>query len=124
MTISETNKQVCVAIVDDDEDSGLLMQEFLESRGMSSERFLDAEALLDAVPLRFTAILLDINLPKMLGSECGFRLRKLGYVAPLIAISGNMERWNLDELVALGFTCAWTKPLNLNSLIYLLQEEM
>ncbi len=122
MTISETDKQVCVAIVDDDVDSGELMQEFLESRGMPSERFLDAEALLDALPLRFTAILLDINLPNMLGSECGFQLRQLGYVAPIIAISGNMEQWNMGDLENLGFTCVLTKPRNLNSLINLLHE--
>ncbi len=124
MTILEANKQFCVAIVDDDDDSGSLMQEFLESRGMVSERFLDAESLLDALPLCFTGILLDLNLPNMPGSECGFKLRRLGYVAPIIAISGNMERWDLDELMHLGFTRALAKPLNLNSLIHLLQEEL
>jgi FixJ family two-component response regulator len=113
-----------VAIVDDDVESTLILRDFLESKELAAECFADAEALLDARPRRFEAILLDINLPGIWGSECSYQLRTNGYGGPIIAISGNIEFWSADDLRDLGFTCALGKPLNPPQLIALLQQHI
>jgi len=112
----------CVAIVDDDEESALILQEFLESKGLSAEKFVEAEALLAEAFHRFAAILLDINLPGMWGSECAYELRRRRYSGPIIAISGNIERWDQGDLQDLGFTCALGKPLEPKRLLDLLRK--
>jgi DNA-binding response OmpR family regulator len=124
VSAAEDKTKARVAIVDDDEESTLILQEFLESRGLSAERFLAAEALLAATPCRFAAILLDINLPGMWGSECGFELRRRGYSGPIIAISGNIEIWDPGDLRDLGFTCALGKPVEPRQLLGLLRTHI
>lgn len=113
-----------VAIVDDDVESTLILRDFLEGKELTGECFHDAEALLDAKPSRFDAILLDINLPGISGTECCSRLRANGYGAPIIAISGKIELWNSDDLKRLGFTCALGKPLNPPQLVGLLKQHI
>lgn len=54
----------------------------------------------------FDSIILDIQLPGMWGSEYGYTLRQIGYKDPIIAISGNLENWDKDDLTDPGFTCA------------------
>lgn len=122
VSIAESENWGCVAIVDDDEDSTLVLQEFLETKGLSAERFSMAEALLDADPNRFTAILLDLNLPGMWGSECGFELRRRGYIGPIIAISGNIEIWDSGDIHYLGFTDKMSKPIQPKELIEVLRK--
>src|SRR3989339_406430 len=112
MSTAGNESRACVAIVDDDEESTLILQEFLESKGLAAERFLNAEALLGAIPCRFAAMLLDIHLPGIWGTECGYELRRRGYSGPIIAISGNIESWDQGDLQDLGFTCSLGKPLD------------
>lgn len=112
-----------VAIVDDDEACILILKEFLESKGMTVEGFSTAEALLAISPHRFSAVLLDINLPGIWGSECGFLLRCCGYQGTIIAISGNVELWSRDDLHDLGFTYALGKPIKPNELISILKAQ-
>lgn len=124
MSAAEEEIRAGVAIVDDDEESASLLQEFLEGKGFSVVWFAEAEPLLVAKPHRFAAMLLDINLPGMWGSECGFHLRCGGYTGPIIAISGNIELWEKGDLQDLGFTCALGKPVNLKQLINLLRKHI
>ena len=122
MSVSGVTNRAFVAIVDDDEETAQILQEFLEHKGVAIEWFPDAEAILKSNPARFSAILLDICLPGMWGSECGFELRQHGYTGPIIAISGTIERWDQADLQDLGFTHVMGKHLKSAELVALLKE--
>jgi CheY-like chemotaxis protein len=124
MPTNDIMPSILIAIVDDDVDSILSLRDYLENEKMSTECFADAEALLGAHPCRFDAILLDINLPGIYGSECSYRLRCIEYKGPIIAISGSIELWDTDDLKELGFTCILSKPLNPIQLITLLRKHI
>jgi DNA-binding response OmpR family regulator len=106
-----------IAIVDDDLDCATIVSEFLEMENLQTQIFSSAEAILDSGPEQFQAILLDIRLPGMWGSECGFQLRKKGYHGPIIAISGNIDYWDKEDLDDLGFTDYLSKPLDPKKLL-------
>jgi FixJ family two-component response regulator len=106
-----------IAIVDDDLDCATIVAEFLEMENLRTQIYSSAEAILDAGPQQYQAILLDIRLPGMWGSECGFQLRKKGYRGPIIAISGNINYWDKDDLNDLGFTDALSKPFDPQQLL-------
>ena len=116
--MSRSRNTACpIALVDDDEETTALLKEFLESQGVKVECFRSAEKMLSAAPARFGAIVLDIHLPGMWGSECGAELRGFGYKGPLIAITGNIEDWDPDDLRDLGFDHTLPKPFDPHSLV-------
>ncbi len=84
-------RRLCVALVDDEEETSSVLAEFLERKEWRTEIFIVAEDLLNSKPNRFHAVILDIHLPGMWGTECAFRLRNGGYKNPIIAITGNIE---------------------------------
>ncbi len=107
----------CVAVVDDDEDSALILQEFLTKRGVGAECFTAAENLITAEVERFDAVILDLHLPGMWGSQCSYELRRRGYDGLIIGLTGNLEHWDPEDLADLGFTCALGKPLDTRKLL-------
>jgi DNA-binding response OmpR family regulator len=106
-----------IALVDDEEETTALLKEFLEHQGVEVECFQSAEKMLSAEPARFGAIVLDIHLPGMWGSECGAELRNFGYKGPLIAVTGNIEDWDPDDLRDLGFDHTLPKPFDPHDLL-------
>ena len=113
-----------VAIVDDDDETTGILAEFLERRELRTRTFDSAEGIRDCRPQQFDAIILDINLPGMWGTECSYRLRRNGYEGPIIAITGNLEGWDEDDLYDLGFTCVLGKPFDPKELAACVKEHI
>ncbi|MBN1809157.1 MAG: response regulator transcription factor [Planctomycetes bacterium] len=99
-----------VAIVDDDEHLARLLSEYLVARGAESSSFRSAEDLLAADVRNFQAVVLDIHLPGIWGSECIFKLRNQGYSGLAIAITGHVDKWDREDLKDLGFDGFFAKP--------------
>jgi DNA-binding response OmpR family regulator len=101
-----------IALVDDDSNLTHLLSGYLAGRGMKVAAFARAEDLLSANPGSFDAVILDICLPGMWGSECVYRLRNTGYKGPVIAITGYMDQWDEEDLSDLGFDRVLPKPFD------------
>ncbi len=113
-----------IALVEDDPESAVLLQEYLGLRGMDVTLFDTAEDFLASAADGFQGVILDMRLPGMSGDECGEALRRCGYHGPLIGITGNIEDWDEDSLRAVGFNAVLSKPFDPKELVACLQREL
>lgn len=120
---SLTGKATRVLIVDDDEDTRVLLKELFEGQGVEAHLVSSGEEALQEVgKRRYHAYLIDIMLPGKHGAEVAWHLRRHGINTPVIAISAVLDRWNDDDLYDCGFTGVMSKPFNLAELRELAQE--
>lgn len=81
---------------------------------------LQAEDILKSS--RFNAIVTDLNMPRMNGEDlCRVvRASRLNKDTPIIIISGQIEKEQLEKLAALGVRHFLTKPFKIKQLIEML----
>ncbi|MEP1956027.1 MAG: response regulator [Algoriphagus sp.] len=69
----------------------------------------------------FDLILMDLNMPKLDGASCTKMIREMEDPVksklPIIAISGNMNNYTMDEFRKMGFDDFIQKPLNYDKLL-------
>ena len=69
----------------------------------------------------FDLILMDLNMPVMDGAKCTKMIRELDdpikSKLPILAISGNMNNYTMDEFRKLGFDDFIQKPLDYDKLL-------
>ncbi|WP_339705704.1 response regulator [Algoriphagus aquimarinus] len=69
----------------------------------------------------FDLILMDLNMPVLDGATCTKMIREMAdpikSKLPIIAISGNMNNYTMDEFRKLGFDDFIQKPLNYDKLL-------
>jgi CheY-like chemotaxis protein len=106
---------VCILVVEDDEDSALLMGEVLREHGFTVEIAHDGVTALETATRCSPDIgVLDLGLPDMDGFELARRLRQLPETGPrmqLVALSGYGSAEDVREAHAAGFNLHLTKPI-------------
>jgi len=112
-----------VLFVDDDEGCRALVGDILGSHGFEvvSESTVDA-GLQRAAHEEFDLVILDLMLPSGTGGEAAFKIRELDGDVPILALSGYLDRWDSDDLKALGFTNWMAKPFKTKALAKLAKE--
>jgi len=69
----------------------------------------------------FDLILMDLNMPVLDGVECTKQIRDLSdpvkSTLPIIAISGNINNYSIDEFRKIGFNEFLQKPLDFDKLL-------
>lgn len=107
-----------VLVVDDNEDAGDSLADYLECSGYSVQVARDgASALLLVGGARPDVALLDIGLPGMSGYELAKRLRELaGPRLRLVAVTGYGQESDVLKARQAGFDAHLVKPVNLDSL--------
>lgn len=114
-----------VFIVDDNEESAILMAEALEARGHVTATSFDA-----ATTLKFVSgfspdvILLDIGLPIVNGYELAQKLRQMPELgsARLFAVTGYSQESYRKRAMECGFDRHITKPIELEVLDSLIRR--
>ncbi|GEM_PF-371251 len=110
-------------VVDDDEDTRLLVKEVFESEGVECIPAADGEGALRMIEkYRFQCYLIDIMLPGKHGAEVAWYLRRHRISVPVIAITAALNRWTEDDLYDCGFTGVMPKPFDLAELRDLAKE--
>ena len=117
-------RDVCIAFVDDDQHLAKLVREVLGKKGWTVDTYAAAEGLLAADLNSYRVILLDLYLPGMWGSECAYKLRKMGITTPIIAVTGHADDWDQDDLKDLGFDSVLAKPFDTGALVPLVEKAM
>ena len=105
--------RLTIAIVDDNEDNRLLMRAMLEDRFDIAE-YDNGPAALDGLPRAVPdAVLLDISLPEMDGTQVLARLRADARVRalPVIALTANAMAGDRERYLAAGFDGYIAKPV-------------
>ena len=114
-----------VLIVDDNADNRKLLVWLLEDHGMSSEEADSAEMALDMLQDRsFDAILMDISLPGMSGSEATMLLRRQPAYAtlPIIAVTAHAIKGEAEKIMNSGVSALVTKPVDEDQLMDVLTK--
>jgi len=106
-----------ILFVDDDEGCRALVGDILGSHGFDvvSESTVDA-GLQRAAQEEFDLVILDLMLPSGTGGEAAFKIRELDADVPIMALSGYLDKWDSDDLKALGFTDWMGKPFKTKAL--------
>ena len=117
-----------IIVVDDDHNAALAMAAALEAHGHQTRALTDpARVIAEALAFSPQTILLDLNfaaLGMFRGAEIAAELRAhpvLGTVR-LIAVSGQSDRVDRDITQAAGFDHHLKKPLDIQTLLDLLQD--
>lgn len=94
-----------ILIVDDSEDVRALFEHVLAARGAQVVTADSGEAAVMKVSSNpdFDIIVMDIEMPKMNGTEATAALRKLGYAGTIIAFTGHRRKWAESDYKPLGF---------------------
>ncbi len=64
----------------------------------------------------FDAILMDIRMPIMGGLEATTEIRKFNKDIPIIALSANAYKEDIDKSLKLGMNAHLSKPIDVNNL--------
>jgi signal transduction histidine kinase/ActR/RegA family two-component response regulator len=105
-------------LVDDDRITLMVMKHLLEDDFAVMESCSSAlEALQHLQVAEFDVVLADIAMPEMNGVEFLHTLRQRGITLPVIALTGNALRHELEEYRAQGFSAVLAKPANRETLL-------
>src|SRR6266542_2568002 len=94
-----------VMVVEDQPDIRRLLEHFITDAGGSVAAFDSGEAALKAVEQRpddFDVILMDIQMPLLDGYETTRRLRALGFIRPIVAVTAGAMVGDQAKCLAAG----------------------
>lgn len=114
-----------VLIAEDNELNYEVAHEILAMHGITSEQAengkICVERFMDAPEGTYDAILMDMQMPVMNGLEATKMLRKMdqyhGNTIPIIAMTANVAKTDMDKCLAAGMTGHLAKPLDIHALI-------
>jgi CheY-like chemotaxis protein len=121
---AECSQDVCrVLVVEDNPDLARLLERSLESHGHTTEMTRNGtEALVVAAQQLPHIALIDIGLPGLDGIYVATHLRRLVPDALLIAVTGRDDLETMEQCYAAGFDRYYRKPIDLQTIIELLDE--
>lgn len=114
-----------VLIAEDNELNYEVAHEILAMHGITSEQAengkICVERFMEAPEGTYDAILMDMQMPVMNGLEATNMLRKIdqyhGNTIPIIAMTANVAKTDMDKCLAAGMTGHLAKPLDIHALI-------
>ena len=124
----KTEREHTVLYIEDNPANLRLVTQLLSSQSniclhSAEEPFLGLELAIKHIP---DLILLDINLPGIDGYEVLIRLREQNETKhiPVIAISANAMKKDIDKGLAAGFDDYITKPINVRELLQAVKDKL
>jgi len=108
-----------VLVVEDDLSSRILAGKMLEHLGCRAEFATNGQEAVDAfAPEKFSAILMDMQMPVMDGLEATRGIRELesGTRLPIIALTANVMPGDRERCLAAGMDAVLTKPFKMAEL--------
>lgn len=111
------SQQVVIAIVDDDVGIRRALEALLTSWGYRVELYRSAEEFIRAAPSSSASCLLvDIQLGDISGVELGRHLSGIGFVFPIIFMTGSEDELFRRQATDLGCAAYLMKPLKMAEL--------
>ncbi len=119
-----------VLVADDDDLSREIMQAILQEQGLVVDAAEDGDAAVEMVaaaePFTYDALLMDMHMPHLGGTEATRAIRALERddvgALPIIAVTADAFEEDRRAAMAAGMTAHVSKPLDLPRLIALLDE--
>ena len=117
----EENKKVLV--VDDNNVNLLLIKKMLTSAGAKVTSAIHGKDAIEKVQKdHFDMIFMDIQMPVMDGFDATIELRKQGFEKPILALSANVDKENIEKCLTVGMNDYLQKPYHKKQLMHLLEK--
>lgn len=118
-------KKPHVLVIDDEPDICEFISDELTQRGMKVYSFSNpADALRSLPSMKLDAVISDIRMPGMDGTELLKEIRKTHHYFPAILfISGYSKYEALDQIMDMGAVALLEKPIDMNRLFTLIMEQ-
>ena len=118
-------KDKTILVAEDNEINRLILENMLQHTGATVIFACDGQEAIDAFgQYQFDAVLLDINMPNVCGIEACIRIKELCKQIPILAISANMQRTDIEKYTVSGFDGFAGKPLNIQVLYNTLGQHL
>ncbi len=117
-----------VLVVDDRRDIRFLSKRILTTAGATVDEREDGQLAVDYIEQRLRRgdvpdlVLLDMQMPNLDGYQTARKLRKLGYVGPIIALTADAMQGDMNECLQAGCNDYLSKPIDTARLIQLVGE--
>jgi len=109
-----------VLLAEDNEANQMVAVEILSRLGLELDVAANGREAIDmvaAAPDRYAAVLMDVQMPEMDGLEATRELRNNKYTLPIIAMTANAMKADLDACLAAGMDDHVTKPIERKALL-------
>ncbi|MBP7552051.1 MAG: PAS domain S-box protein [Spirochaetes bacterium] len=112
-----------ILIVEDNETNYKLLQIILNKLGAHTVVAKNGlEALEFVKERRFDIILMDIQMPVMNGYDATIQIRAVGINTPIVAVSANVFKDDIDRAISAGMNSYLTKPYKKDEIINVLNQ--
>lgn len=112
-----------ILIVEDNETNYKLLQIILNKLGAHTVVAKNGlEALEFVKERRFDIILMDIQMPVMNGYDATIQIRAVGVNTPIVAVSANVFKDDIDRAISAGMNSYLTKPYKKDEIINVLNQ--
>jgi signal transduction histidine kinase/CheY-like chemotaxis protein len=111
-----TNQGLRTLVAEDNEINQVLITKVLEKLGIPlvmANDGAEAVAAVENAEQPFDLIFMDVQMPIMDGITATRKIRDMGCITPIIAITANTMEQDLDEYLAAGMNTSVGKPINL-----------
>lgn len=112
-----------VLLVEDHVENQRLISMYLNKAGLEADIANNGqEAVEKALASQYDLVLMDIQMPIMNGIEATQTLRAKGYKAPIVALTANAMKSDVDACTSAGCDDFVSKPIDKNTLYKLLEK--
>jgi two-component system sensor histidine kinase/response regulator len=114
-----------VLLAEDNEANQMVAEEILSRLGVELDiagNGREAVEMVRATPDRYTAVLMDMQMPEMDGLAATRELRRSGCTLPIIAMTANAMKADLEACLAAGMNDHVTKPIERKALLQSLRR--
>ena len=114
-----------VLVADDDRIDRKVVQVALQKFGLDVTVVNGGQAVLDRVAAEtFDLLVVDMLMPDLDGCEVVRRLRERGLTVPIVALTGNVMKPEIDACLAAGYNEHLPKPVNREQLAGVLERHL
>jgi len=109
-----------ILLAEDVEINREILLASMESTGAQidcAENGLEAVRLLDENPQKYDLVFMDVQMPEMDGLEATRQIRKSGNAIPIIAMTANVFKEDIDRCLAAGMDDHLGKPLDMGNVL-------
>ena len=112
-------------IAEDNKTNQMLIKILLGELGITYTVVEDGLQAVEAVDKEpFDAILMDINMPNMDGMDATEAILAKGYSLPIIALTANAMKDDIEHYLKIGFSAHLAKPIDTKKLVELLSRTL
>lgn len=113
------DEQIRILLCEDDENLGMLLREYLQAKGYSSDLYADGEAGYKAfLKGKYDICVFDIMMPKKDGLQLAQEIRTINADIPIIFLTAKALKEDILEGFKIGADDYITKPFSMEELTF------